>query len=132
MFFSIAPPVVETLHALVNSGVGGAGCSVPVGLTGDSVGPVCLPRRAETFGGFDSHQMNSSKSKTNTFIHIYSLAASLPSSPSVLPLFSSLSSDGEKEEGEESLDLRRTESDSVLKKVCVLCVLVIHVYQQCH
>ena len=32
------------------------------------------------------------------------------------PLFSS---DGEKEEGDESLDLRRTESDSVLKKVCV-------------
>ncbi|XP_044213273.1 A-kinase anchor protein 13 isoform X1 [Thunnus albacares] len=76
---------VETLHALLNSGVGGAGCSVPVGLTGGSVGSVCLPRRAETFGGFDSHQMNSSKN-------------------------------GEKEEGDESLDLRRTESDSVLKK----------------
>ncbi|KAI3371769.1 hypothetical protein L3Q82_024322 [Scortum barcoo] len=76
---------VETLHALVNSGIGGAGCSVPVGLTGGSVGPVCLPRRAETFGGFDSHQMNSGKN-------------------------------GEKEEGDESLDLRRTESDSVLKK----------------
>lgn len=30
-----------------------------------------------------------------------------------------LSSDGEKEERDESLDLRRTESDSVLKKVCV-------------
>ncbi|XP_034541586.1 A-kinase anchor protein 13 [Notolabrus celidotus] len=76
---------VESLHALVHSGVGGAGCSTPVGLTGGSVGPVCLPRRAETFGGFDSHQMNSSKN-------------------------------GEKEEGDESLDLRRTESDSVLKK----------------
>ncbi|KAK2841770.1 hypothetical protein Q5P01_011970 [Channa striata] len=76
---------VETLHALVNSGVGGAGCSAAAGLTGGSVGPVCLPRRAETFGGFDSHQMNSSKN-------------------------------GEKEEGDESLDLRRTESDSVLKK----------------
>lgn len=58
------PPAVETLHALVNSGLGGAGCSVPVGLAGGSVGPVCLPRRAETFGGFDSHQMNSNKSKT--------------------------------------------------------------------
>ncbi|XP_034391925.1 A-kinase anchor protein 13 isoform X3 [Cyclopterus lumpus] len=76
---------VEILHGLVSSGVGGAGCSAPVGLTGGSVGPVCLPRRAETFGGFDSHQMNSSKN-------------------------------GEKEEGDESLDLRRTESDSVLKK----------------
>ncbi|XP_074533166.1 uncharacterized protein LOC141796122 isoform X2 [Halichoeres trimaculatus] len=76
---------VETLHTLVHSGVGGAGCSTPVSLTGGSVGPVCLPRRAETFGGFDSHQMNISKN-------------------------------GEKEEGDESLDLRRTESDSVLKK----------------
>ena len=28
-----------------------------------AVGPVCLPRRAETFGGFDSHQMNISKSE---------------------------------------------------------------------
>ncbi|KAF3854151.1 hypothetical protein F7725_022206 [Dissostichus mawsoni] len=52
---------VESLHAVVSSGVGGAGCSAPVGLTGGAVGPVCLPRRAETFGGFDSHQMNSSK-----------------------------------------------------------------------
>lgn len=34
--------------------------------------------------------------------------------------FSFLSSDGEKEEGDDLLDLRRTESDSVLKKVCVL------------
>ncbi|XP_008302665.1 A-kinase anchor protein 13 [Stegastes partitus] len=76
---------VETLHALVSCGVGGADCKVPVGGTGGSMGPVCLPRRAETFGGFDSHQMNSSKN-------------------------------GEKEEGDDSLDLRRTESDSVLKK----------------
>ncbi|XP_053740847.1 A-kinase anchor protein 13 isoform X3 [Synchiropus splendidus] len=76
---------VETLHTLINAGLGGHGCSVPVGLTGGGVGPVCLPRRAETFGGFDSHQMNSNKN-------------------------------GEKEEGEEALDLRRTESDSVLKK----------------
>lgn len=67
MFFRLCP--VETLHALVSSGVGGAGCSVPVCLTGGSVGPVCLPRRAETFGGFDSHQMNSSKSKTHTLTH---------------------------------------------------------------
>ncbi|XP_056138409.1 A-kinase anchor protein 13-like [Lampris incognitus] len=76
---------VETLHALVNTGLGGAGCITPVSATGGGVGPVCLPRRAETFGGFDSHQMNSSKN-------------------------------GEKEEGDDSLDLRRTESDSVLKK----------------
>lgn len=61
--FHLSP--VETLQALVNSGVGGAECSLAVGLTGGSVGPVSLPRRAETFGGFDSHQMNSSKSKTH-------------------------------------------------------------------
>ncbi|KAF1387298.1 hypothetical protein PFLUV_G00103940 [Perca fluviatilis] len=72
---------VESLQGYVSSGVG-----VPAGLAGGaSAGPVCLPRRAETFGGFDSHQMSSSKN-------------------------------GEKEEGDESLDLRRTESDSVLKK----------------
>lgn len=47
-------------------------------------GPVSLPRRAETFGGFDSHQMNASK--------------------------------GDKEEGDDGQDLRRTESDSGLKK----------------
>lgn len=61
---------VETLHALLNSGVGAAGCSIPAGLTGGSVAAVSLPRRAETFGGFDSHQMNSSKSKTHTFIDV--------------------------------------------------------------
>lgn len=49
------------------------------------VGSVSLPRRAETFGGFDSHQLNASKS-------------------------------GEKDEGEDAQDLRRTESDSILKK----------------
>ncbi|XP_028285924.1 A-kinase anchor protein 13-like isoform X2 [Parambassis ranga] len=80
---NVALREVDTLQALVSSG--GAGCSVPVGLTAGGVGPVCLPRRAETFGGFDSHQMNSSKN-------------------------------GERQEDEESLELRRTESDSVLKK----------------
>ncbi|XP_055011082.1 A-kinase anchor protein 13-like isoform X1 [Boleophthalmus pectinirostris] len=76
---------VESLHSLVNTGLGGAACNVSISPTGGSVGPVCLPRRAETFGGFDSHQMNISKN-------------------------------GEKEEADESVDLRRTESDGVLKK----------------
>ncbi|KAL4597395.1 A-kinase anchor protein 13-like [Arapaima gigas] len=67
----------ETLQMLVNGGLGGVG---------GGVGPVCPPRRAETFGGFDSHQTNSSKH-------------------------------GEKDESEEASELRRTESDSVLKKV---------------
>ncbi|XP_074522101.1 A-kinase anchor protein 13 [Halichoeres trimaculatus] len=74
---------VETLQALVNGSLGGAMASVQ---EGGSTGSVCLPRRAETFGGFDSHQMHSSKS-------------------------------GERDESEDTAgDLRRTESDSVLKK----------------
>ncbi|XP_038557888.1 A-kinase anchor protein 13 isoform X5 [Micropterus salmoides] len=72
---------VETLQALVNGSLGGAMASVQ---DGGGAGPVCLPRRAETFGGFDSHQMHSS---------------------------------GDRDESEDTAgDLRRTESDSVLKK----------------
>ncbi|CAB1338730.1 unnamed protein product, partial [Coregonus sp. 'balchen'] len=66
---------VATLQALVNGSLGGAMggqqvMSVPEtgggGGGGGVVGPcpVCLPRRAETFGGFDSHQIHISKSKT--------------------------------------------------------------------
>ncbi|XP_078800787.1 uncharacterized protein akap13a isoform X5 [Oryzias latipes] len=74
---------VETLQALVNGSLGGAMASVH---EGGGAGPVCLPRRAETFGGFDSHQMHISKS-------------------------------GDRDESEDVTgDLRRTESDSVLKK----------------
>ncbi|XP_028971111.2 A-kinase anchor protein 13 isoform X2 [Esox lucius] len=77
---------VETLNVLVNGSVAGAvGQQVSQDASGGSVGPVCLPRRAETFGGFDSHQMNISKN-------------------------------GEKEDGDDAVDLRRTESDSGLKK----------------
>ncbi|XP_069840990.1 A-kinase anchor protein 13 [Dendropsophus ebraccatus] len=78
---------VETLQVLLNQNlwssiVQQAPC--PADLEA-GVGSVSLPRRAETFGGFDSHQLNASKS-------------------------------GEKDEGEDAQDLRRTESDSVLKK----------------
>ncbi|XP_043954461.1 A-kinase anchor protein 13 isoform X3 [Gambusia affinis] len=74
---------VETLQTLVNGSLGGAMASVH---EGGAAGPVCLPRRAETFGGFDSHQMHGGKS-------------------------------GDKDESEDAVgDLRRTESDSVLKK----------------
>ncbi|KAM5291243.1 A-kinase anchor protein 13 isoform 3-T3 [Glossophaga mutica] len=78
---------VEILQNLVSGGLGGPlGQAVgsPAGPEG-TVGPVSLPRRAETFGGFDSHQMSASKG-------------------------------GEKEEGDDGQDLRRTESDSGLKK----------------
>ncbi|XP_042637619.1 A-kinase anchor protein 13 [Orycteropus afer afer] len=78
---------VEILQSLVSGSLGstlGPAVNTPVEQEG-MVGPVSLPRRAETFGGFDSHQMNASKG-------------------------------GEKEEGDDGQDLRRTESDSGLKK----------------
>ncbi|XP_010830476.1 PREDICTED: A-kinase anchor protein 13 isoform X12 [Bison bison bison] len=78
---------VEILQGLVSGSLRGSlgqVVSSPAEQEG-MVGPVSLPRRAETFGGFDSHQMNASKG-------------------------------GEKEEGDDGQDLRRTESDSGLKK----------------
>ncbi|GCB73709.1 hypothetical protein scyTo_0002790 [Scyliorhinus torazame] len=78
---------VETLQNALSSSFGGAigqqtaGMSEQEGITGH----ISLPRRAETFGGFDSHQMSATKN-------------------------------GEKDEVEDGQDLRRTESDSVLKK----------------
>ncbi|XP_055969775.1 A-kinase anchor protein 13 isoform X2 [Sorex fumeus] len=78
---------VEALQSLVSGSLGGSlgpAVSSPVEQDG-AVGPVSLPRRAETFGGFDSHQMSACKG-------------------------------GEKDEGEDGQDLRRTESDSGLKK----------------
>ncbi|XP_066211376.1 A-kinase anchor protein 13 isoform X2 [Saccopteryx leptura] len=78
---------VEILQGLVSGSLGGPlgqPAGSPVGQEG-TVGPVSLPRRAETFGGFDSHQMNAAKG-------------------------------GDKEEGDDGQDLRRTESDSGLKK----------------
>ncbi|XP_050165141.1 A-kinase anchor protein 13 isoform X8 [Myiozetetes cayanensis] len=79
---------VELLQDLVNRSLGTAlgqqVTSTAMEQEG-GVGPISLPRRAETFGGFDSHQMNASKG-------------------------------GAKDEGDEAQDLRRTESDSILKK----------------
>ncbi|KAI4800382.1 hypothetical protein KUCAC02_013266, partial [Chaenocephalus aceratus] len=82
---------VETLQGLVNGSLGGAMASVQEG-----GGSVSLPRRAETFGGFDSHQMHGSKS-------------------------------GDGDDSEDSAgDLRRTESDSVLKKSVLNSVSNLH------
>ncbi|KAG8575216.1 hypothetical protein GDO81_009475 [Engystomops pustulosus] len=78
---------VETLQVLLNQNLWSSivqQAPSPADLEA-GLGSVSLPRRAETFGGFDSHQLNASKS-------------------------------GEKDEGEDAQDLRRTESDSVLKK----------------
>uniref|UniRef100_A0A8B9R3S2 A-kinase anchoring protein 13 n=1 Tax=Anas platyrhynchos TaxID=8839 RepID=A0A8B9R3S2_ANAPL len=78
---------VELLQDLVNRSLGCAlGQQVSTTIDQEGVGPISLPRRAETFGGFDSHQMNASKC-------------------------------GVKDEGDDAQDLRRTESDSILKKV---------------
>ncbi|XP_038169945.1 A-kinase anchor protein 13 isoform X8 [Arvicola amphibius] len=78
---------VEILQGLVSGSLGGTlGQSISSPVEQEVMaGPVSLPRRAETFGGFDCHQMNASKG-------------------------------GEKEEGDDGQDLRRTESDSGLKK----------------
>ncbi|NXN26390.1 AKP13 protein, partial [Nycticryphes semicollaris] len=79
---------VELLQDLVNRSLGtalGQQVSSTAMEQEGGVGPVSLPRRAETFGGFDSHQMNATKC-------------------------------GAKDEGDDAQDLRRTESDSVLKK----------------
>ncbi|XP_053128083.1 A-kinase anchor protein 13 isoform X3 [Hemicordylus capensis] len=75
---------VELLQGLVSRSLGSA-LGPPMCTLApeqEAVGPVSLPRRAETFGGFDSHQMSVGKG-------------------------------GERDDAE---DLRRTESDSVLKK----------------
>ncbi|EPY85557.1 hypothetical protein CB1_000370022 [Camelus ferus] len=88
---------VEILQGLVSGSLGGTlgqAVSSPVEQEG-VVGPVSLPRRAETFGGFDSHQMNASKGS-------------------------------EKEEGDDGQDLRRTESDSGLKKQVIQSVVHLH------
>ncbi|XP_062998242.1 A-kinase anchor protein 13 isoform X2 [Elgaria multicarinata webbii] len=78
---------VELLQGLVSRSLGSALGQQMSSLASEQegVGPISLPRRAETFGGFDSHQMNVCKG-------------------------------GEKDEGDDVQDLRRTESDSVLKK----------------
>ncbi|XP_065415344.1 A-kinase anchor protein 13 isoform X4 [Chrysemys picta bellii] len=79
---------VEYLQSLISRSLGsalGAADLLPNSEQEGGVGPISLPRRAETFGGFDSHQMNASKC-------------------------------GEKDEADDAQDLRRTESDSILKK----------------
>uniref|UniRef100_A0A674KAP8 A-kinase anchoring protein 13 n=1 Tax=Terrapene triunguis TaxID=2587831 RepID=A0A674KAP8_9SAUR len=85
---------VEYLQSLISRSLGsalGAADLLPNSEQEGGVGPISLPRRAETFGGFDSHQMNASKC-------------------------------GEKDEADDAQDLRRTESDSILKKVLLLCL----------
>lgn len=58
LFLSSFP--VEILQSLVCGSLGGPlGPAISSHAEQDgTVGPVSLPRRAETFGGFDSHQMS--------------------------------------------------------------------------
>ncbi|XP_051896222.1 LOW QUALITY PROTEIN: A-kinase anchor protein 13-like [Pristis pectinata] len=78
---------VESLQNLLSLNFGGALGQPAAGIPEQegAMGHISLPRRAETFGGFDSHQMSTVKG-------------------------------GERDEVEDGQDLRRTESDSVLKK----------------
>ncbi|XP_050834222.1 A-kinase anchor protein 13 isoform X3 [Serinus canaria] len=72
------------------------------------VGPISLPRRAETFGGFDSHQMNASKAKQKGGVSSCREVEG--------PRTWRRRAGGAKDEGDDAQDLRRTESDSILKK----------------
>ncbi|XP_078283552.1 A-kinase anchor protein 13-like isoform X2 [Rhinoraja longicauda] len=78
---------VEALQNLLSQSFGAALGQQAAGTPEQegAMGHISLPRRAETFGGFDSHQMSAVKG-------------------------------GERDEVEDGQDLRRTESDSVLKK----------------
>ncbi|XP_040456021.1 A-kinase anchor protein 13 isoform X2 [Falco naumanni] len=102
---------VELLQDLVNRSLGtalGQQVSSTAMEQEGGVGPISLPRRAETFGGFDSHQMNASKAKQK---------GGVSSCKEVeCPRTWHRREGGAKDEGEDAQDLRRTESDSILKK----------------
>ncbi|XP_035191171.1 A-kinase anchor protein 13 isoform X12 [Oxyura jamaicensis] len=101
---------VELLQDLVNRSLGcalGQQVSTTIDQEG-GVGPISLPRRAETFGGFDSHQMNASKSKQKGGVSSCREVEG--------PRTWRRREGGVKDEGDDAQDLRRTESDSILKK----------------
>ncbi|XP_064014138.1 A-kinase anchor protein 13 isoform X2 [Pogoniulus pusillus] len=102
---------VELLQDLVNRSLGtalGQQVSSTAMEQEGGVGPISLPRRAETFGGFDSHQMNASKTKQKGG------ASSCKEVEG--PRTWRRREGGAKDEGDDAQDLRRTESDSILKK----------------
>ncbi|XP_030811134.1 A-kinase anchor protein 13 isoform X6 [Camarhynchus parvulus] len=102
---------VELLQHLVNRSLGTA-LGQQVSSTAmdqeGGVGPISLPRRAETFGGFDSHQMNASKAKQKGGVSSCREVEG--------PRTWRRRAGGVKDEGDDAQDLRRTESDSILKK----------------
>ncbi|XP_051652641.1 A-kinase anchor protein 13 isoform X1 [Manacus candei] len=102
---------VELLQDLVNRSLGtalGQQVSSTAMEQEGGVGPVSLPRRAETFGGFDSHQMNASKAKQKGGVSSCKEVEG--------PRTWRRREGGAKDEGDDAQDLRRTESDSILKK----------------
>ncbi|XP_027543946.1 A-kinase anchor protein 13 isoform X8 [Neopelma chrysocephalum] len=102
---------VELLQDLVNRSLGtalGQQVSSTAMEQEGGVGPVSLPRRAETFGGFDSHQMNASKAKQKGGVSSCREVEG--------PRTWRRREGGAKDEGDDAQDLRRTESDSILKK----------------
>ncbi|XP_051484879.1 A-kinase anchor protein 13 isoform X3 [Apus apus] len=102
---------VELLQDLVNRSLGtalGQQVSSTAMEQEGGVGPISLPRRAETFGGFDSHQMNASKSKQKGGVSSCKEVEG--------PRTWRRREGGAKDEGDDAQDLRRTESDSILKK----------------
>ncbi|XP_027500014.1 A-kinase anchor protein 13 isoform X2 [Corapipo altera] len=102
---------VELLQDLVNRSLGtalGQQVSSTAMEQEGGVGPVSLPRRAETFGGFDSHQMNASKAKQKGGVSSCKEVEG--------PRTWHRREGGAKDEGDDAQDLRRTESDSILKK----------------
>lgn len=83
-----SPPLpVELLQGMVSQSLGSAlgqqVCSLASEQEG--VGPISLPRRAETFGGFDSHQMSAGKGEQLCCLSqehmMVGLAASSPGLP---------------------------------------------------
>ncbi|XP_054243776.1 A-kinase anchor protein 13 [Indicator indicator] len=102
---------VELLQDLVNRSLGtalGQQVSSTAMEQEGGVGPISLPRRAETFGGFDSHQMNASKTKQKGGVSSCREVEG--------PRTWRRREGGAKDEGDDAQDLRRTESDSILKK----------------
>lgn len=78
---------VEILQGLVSGSLGGT-LGQPISSPAEQevmAGPISLPRRAETFGGFDCHQLNASKGKPSIIPLQFTLIApsSVPSSVTV-------------------------------------------------
>lgn len=68
---------VEILQSLVSGSLGSTlGQSISSSVEQEVMaGPISLPRRAETFGGFDCHQMNASKGDPSIILLQYTVSS---------------------------------------------------------